>query len=301
MMKVGLFIPFSGQVSHVQQEIRNGLGIGVNSDEWERVDFAVQYYQSNVQEDLQLALLHLESVSGVSLILAVMDRNHESAMMACVKNCRCPIVLINMIKSRPVRDHGLRHVFMNSLFLSSSQFVLANFVRDLLDQQSCICLSEIGGITGLWDSLSGADHIKGNLMGYCQDASDLIKVLEVSSKSLFSASTWFRELQNEANVEFVEHYQRRFAAIPSPFALLAYEIGLLLRNQYQKKYPRSQNSIVSALRRINVTGPRGAINLRADCQRSSVVYVSKVGTRHKGGDDKREIVCREEYREASCG
>ncbi|GGF39931.1 type 1 periplasmic-binding domain-containing protein [Echinicola rosea] len=300
-MKVGLFIPFSGQVSSVEQEIQNGLRIGVTSDGHDEVDFAVQYYQSNGKGDFQRSLQQLESVSGVSLILAVLGGNREPGIMESMKNCRCPVVVINIAKSGNVWNQKLPHVFVNSLYLSSSQFVLANFVKDLLDQQSCVCLSKIDSTTSLLDSDKETGHVGEDLLDYCQDAMDMIKVLEVSSKSLFSASTWFLELENEANMEFVERFQRHFATIPSPYALLAYEIGLLLRNPNQKRHSPSPSGILPALQRVNVTGPRGAINLRTGSPRSSVVYVSKVGTKHKNTVAKREIVFKEEYWEACSG
>ncbi|AWW29491.1 hypothetical protein DN752_04720 [Echinicola strongylocentroti] len=71
MMKVGLFIPFSGQVSRVEQEIQNGLRIGMDSGEHDEVDFAVHYYQDNVQKESQKFIEELDAIQDLDLIVAV--------------------------------------------------------------------------------------------------------------------------------------------------------------------------------------------------------------------------------------
>lgn len=301
MMKVGLFIPFSGQASRVEQEIKNGLRIGIASDGQDKVDFMVQYYHTTVQGDFNVALERLESTPGVSLILAVQEGNREPGILENLQNCHCPVVVINIATSGNPWNHMVPHILVNSLDLSSSQFVLANFVRDLFGQQSCVSLSKMDNPACLLESDKETGPVIKRLMDYCHDVSDMIQVLEVSTKSLFSASTWFCELENEANLEFVERFQRCFATIPSPYALLAYEIGLLLRNPSHKGHSPSPNGILPALQRVNVTGPRGAINLSTGSPRSSVVYVSKVGTKHENIGSKREIVFKEEYSVACSG
>ncbi|MBD8489090.1 ABC transporter substrate-binding protein [Echinicola sp. CAU 1574] len=349
MMKVGLLIPFSGLVSSIGQEIEKGLRLGCSGFDIEEVSIVTQYLNCDEIDRNRDALNDLIKAENAQLIIAVLNCDQSELMKAHFEKCGRPVVIFNLAACRDViKEKKLSNVFLNSLDLSSSQYVLSNFAKDLLDQ-TCVCLDRVEekGVGTMSKKLM--QHISGDMLGYLYGEEDIqevlnfaqqhrprhihiltashsifskfikllkeekfskvvkvsfipyfsdtstMKVLEVSSRNIFSASTWFKEIDNEANLEFVENYHNNFGSAPEGYALLAYEVGLLLRNSLEEKSGKiSKERLLVDLNRVNVLGPRGAIDLHTQRISANPVYVSKVGLGWDGLSLKREIISCEE-------
>lgn len=348
-MKVGILMPFSGLVSSIAQEIEKGLRLGSNVFDKEEVSIVTRYLNCEEIDRNKDALNDLIKVEKAQLIIAVLNCDQSELMQAYFEKCGTPVVIFNLAACRDLsKGQKLSNVFLNSLDLSSSQYVLGNFAKDLLDQ-TCVCLDRVEEGEGGTISKKAMQHISGDMLGYLFGEEDIqevlnfaqqhrpkhihvltsshaifskfikhlneekfskvikvsfvpyfsdtstMKVLEVSSRNIFSASTWFKEIDNEANLEFVENYHNNFGSAPEGYALLAYEVGLLLRNSLEEHSGKvSKERLLVDLNRVNVLGPRGAIDLHTQRISANPVYVSKVGLGWDGLSLKREIISREE-------
>ncbi|NOQ70639.1 MAG: ABC transporter substrate-binding protein [Crocinitomix sp.] len=67
-------------------------------------------------------------------------------------------------------------------------------------------------------------------------------------------SSWFLELENESNKDFIAAYEALKGNKPSYFSLLGYENGLVIANALKKDLP-----LKTAIANSNATGPRGPI------------------------------------------
>lgn len=78
-------------------------------------------------------------------------------------------------------------------------------------------------------------------------------------------STWFRELNNDANLTFIKNYEKAYHKTPDFFALLGYENGLIIRNGFDQE----GSSLRSAIEKTNIQGPRGNIAFNSELNRTA--------------------------------
>jgi len=75
-------------------------------------------------------------------------------------------------------------------------------------------------------------------------------------------SSWFPELENEENTIFIEKYKSEYGSIPSIFALLGYENGLLI-----EQFLKDEDLITKPF-----SGPRGSLNINPETNRTSCTH-----------------------------
>lgn len=84
-------------------------------------------------------------------------------------------------------------------------------------------------------------------------------------------SPWFVEEDNKANQEFIENYQKEYGKLPTPFAMLGYENGLVLNKAVDELESNNLNThqLKDALSKVSIEGPRGNVFFNSDINRTS--------------------------------
>jgi len=75
-------------------------------------------------------------------------------------------------------------------------------------------------------------------------------------------TSWFAELDTPENKIFVTDYKNRYGSLPSVFAVLGYENGILIKNYFEDQALSSQTLI----------GPRGSVSVSADLKRTEYSF-----------------------------
>jgi branched-chain amino acid transport system substrate-binding protein len=83
-----------------------------------------------------------------------------------------------------------------------------------------------------------------------------------------SIATWFPELETKSNQQFVSDYQKQHQSIPSVFALLGFENGLVIHDLLQNKEFKKMDAEKYLSEENKVMGPRGYLAFNADTHRT---------------------------------
>lgn len=83
---------------------------------------------------------------------------------------------------------------------------------------------------------------------------------------LFVTSSWMQDDTNSTN--FNTEYANTYSENPSPFSILGYESGLILKNLLSNADNLSFNSLIDKISQLNITGPRGVIKFDNDTNRT---------------------------------
>ena len=75
-------------------------------------------------------------------------------------------------------------------------------------------------------------------------------------------TSWFAELDTPENKKFVTDYKNRYGSLPSVFAVLGYENGILIKNYFEDQTLSSQTLI----------GPRGSVSMSAHLKRTEYSF-----------------------------
>jgi branched-chain amino acid transport system substrate-binding protein len=83
-----------------------------------------------------------------------------------------------------------------------------------------------------------------------------------------SIATWFPELNNPINQQFVSDYQQQHQITPSVFALLGFENGLVIKNVLKEKALNRSDVEKCLLAENVVMGPRGSLTFNPETHRT---------------------------------
>lgn len=348
-MNVGMLIPYSGLFSNMGQEMEKGLRLGTGLLARDQLRVSTSYIDPTRKSSFLAGIDQLQRAGDLALIMAMMPSKDVNELEPVLQQLEVPVVFLQLEARGSFFHLDLPHVFFNSLHLHSSQFVLGNFVEELLGQDACVSLGSCSASCSEGRLLAAHRDNEGihrSAIKYLNTSEDVIRavqlvkekrpfhvhvltsskstfvhflkeikreklhdtvrisfvpffseadhyrILEVSTKSLFSASTWFKEVDNEANRQFVSTFQDHFGSSPEGLALLAYEVGLQL--QAAKTQDEGRKELLERLAYKKVTGPRGQIDLKNTSGASKMVYVSKIAFGRDRGALKREIISIEE-------
>lgn len=92
----------------------------------------------------------------------------------------------------------------------------------------------------------------------CED--NLINDFKPVFQNVKSVSSWYPELENEANNNFILKYSNAKGKPPSFFSLLGYENGLIIANAIKN----GETPIKKAIEQTTIEGPRGEISFNPD-------------------------------------
>lgn len=95
--------------------------------------------------------------------------------------------------------------------------------------------------------------------------SDLAESFPEVFEKIKIISSWYTELENDANKKFVEDYEKKHAKSPGFFALLGYENGLVINEALRE----SGKTLTKKIKEIEVKGPRGPISFNEELNRTS--------------------------------
>lgn len=94
---------------------------------------------------------------------------------------------------------------------------------------------------------------------------DLIKEFPTVFEKIKVVSSWFEELDNAANKQFISDYQKAHQQSPDFFALLGYENGLVIKEALNQ----DGTSLTEAITKLKIEGPRGLINFNEKTNRTA--------------------------------
>ena len=99
----------------------------------------------------------------------------------------------------------------------------------------------------------------------------IIKGNESSFTGLKCISPWQLEEKRKANKEFIQKYKDQYDKIPSYFAMLGYENGLIIKNILEKNKHNSltNHKVKEIIPNISIEGPRGNLFFSSKINRTS--------------------------------
>jgi len=87
-------------------------------------------------------------------------------------------------------------------------------------------------------------------------------------------SSWCIEEDRKSNQDFIKQYQTAYGKLPSAFAMLGYENGLVLNSSVQdlEKENLHLYELKNKLSQVSIEGPRGDINFLSQNNRTSFTH-----------------------------
>ncbi len=148
---------------------------------------------------------------------------------------------------------------------------LIQFLNDFSDTKNLLCIFDSKAADRFYNKLeeniiTRDMHLFVSPMMLEENA--LSKLSEGYQFSITGYMPWHKNIPSEANQQFVEVYQQQTKKIPDLFALLGWELGMVLKeiDENAKDDIRNSDLIVDLLATKPLTGPRGLMQFDRETQ-----------------------------------